>query len=54
MRQATTVVTGGSSGIGEAICQRLLALGHHVVNVDIVAPADVARRVLSLLKDNLG
>ena len=33
-----SVVTGGSSGIGAAICQHLLAAGKAVINVDKMAP----------------
>lgn len=33
-----TIVTGGSTGIGEAICSRLSAEGVEVVNFDIRAP----------------
>jgi len=33
-----TLVTGGSAGIGRAICEALLAQGRHVVNLDYRAP----------------
>jgi 3-oxoacyl-[acyl-carrier protein] reductase len=36
-----SVVTGGSNGIGAAICQRLLGDGKAVINVDKVAPKNV-------------
>lgn len=32
-------VTGGAAGIGAAICQTLLAQGHHVVTIDCNAPS---------------
>jgi 3-oxoacyl-[acyl-carrier protein] reductase len=40
MRTSVAVVTGGSSGIGEAICRTLHAEGFTVVNVDRASPAD--------------
>jgi NAD(P)-dependent dehydrogenase (short-subunit alcohol dehydrogenase family) len=39
MKTQATVVTGGSSGIGEAICRALIERGETVVNIDIKAPA---------------
>lgn len=38
MSEYVTVVTGGSNGIGEAICRHAMAAGDTVVNIDIVAP----------------
>src|SRR5690606_41206735 len=32
------IITGGSSGIGNAICKRLLEDGYHVINADINPP----------------
>ena len=32
------LVTGAASGIGAAVCERLLALGHHVIALDIKKP----------------
>ena len=37
--QEATLVTGGSSGIGRAICEAVLAQGRTVVNLDYAAPA---------------
>jgi NAD(P)-dependent dehydrogenase (short-subunit alcohol dehydrogenase family) len=37
-RKLTALVTGGSNGIGEAICRHFLDRGDDVVNVDIQAP----------------
>jgi len=34
-----TLVTGGSAGIGRAICEALLAQGRSVLNLDVQAPA---------------
>lgn len=36
----TAIVTGGSTGIGAAICARLLDAGHHVVSIARRPPAD--------------
>jgi 3-oxoacyl-[acyl-carrier protein] reductase len=38
MKQEATLLTGGSTGIGRAICEALLAQGRHVVNVDYKLP----------------
>lgn len=38
MKQEVTLVTGGSAGIGRAICEALLAQGRTVVNLDYQAP----------------
>lgn len=38
MAAGYSIVTGGSNGIGAAICQRLLGDGKAVINVDKVAP----------------
>jgi 3-oxoacyl-[acyl-carrier protein] reductase len=35
----TAVITGGSNGIGEGICQHFTDLGANVINIDIVKPA---------------
>lgn len=32
------LVTGAASGIGAAVCERLLSLGHHVIALDIQKP----------------
>jgi NAD(P)-dependent dehydrogenase (short-subunit alcohol dehydrogenase family) len=37
-KHEVTLVTGGSAGIGRAICEALLAQGHHVVNLDYRLP----------------
>jgi 3-oxoacyl-[acyl-carrier protein] reductase len=39
-KQQATLVTGGSAGIGRAICEALLAQGRTVVNLDYTLPAD--------------
>jgi 3-oxoacyl-[acyl-carrier protein] reductase len=38
MKQQAILVTGGSTGIGRATCEALLAQGRHVVNVDYKLP----------------
>lgn len=40
MERVHSVVTGGSNGIGAAICRRLLAAGNAVINVDKIAPRE--------------
>jgi 3-oxoacyl-[acyl-carrier protein] reductase len=40
MNSDVTIVTGGSSGIGAAICSHLKREGRNVVNVDKLAPKD--------------
>jgi 3-oxoacyl-[acyl-carrier protein] reductase len=37
-KQEVTLVTGGSAGIGRAICEALLAQGRNVVNLDYALP----------------
>src|SRR5512144_1950987 len=34
MSDAVTLLTGGSSGIGAATCEKLLAAGHRVISLD--------------------
>lgn len=53
MKQQTTVVTGGSSGIGAAICRRLAALGDTVVNIDIKPPQQQTGAPLHFLQADL-
>lgn len=36
-KQSLAIVTGGSSGIGNAVCSHMLRKGYHVVNADIRA-----------------
>lgn len=47
----TAVVTGGSAGIGRAICEMLLAQGRHVVNIDYKPPVWGHERLVSLQVD---
>ncbi|KQQ86351.1 SDR family NAD(P)-dependent oxidoreductase [Massilia sp. Leaf139] len=45
------LVTGGSAGIGRAICEALLAQGRRVVNLDLNAPGWQHDRLVSLRAD---
>ncbi|QHY98766.1 Glucose 1-dehydrogenase 2 [Streptomyces sp. S4.7] len=49
MQQSVTIVTGGSRGIGAAICERLAADGHHVV-VGYRSDDPAAERVASAVR----
>jgi NAD(P)-dependent dehydrogenase (short-subunit alcohol dehydrogenase family) len=42
MARAYSVVTGGSNGIGAAICRRLVSAGKAVINIDKVVPKDTS------------
>ena len=50
-RAESTLVTGGSSGIGRAICEMLLAQGASVVNLDYATPAWSHPRLVSYRAD---
>lgn len=49
--QEVTLVTGGSAGIGRAICEALLAQGRTVANLDYVAPGWSHPKLLSFRAD---
>lgn len=49
--QEATLVTGGSAGIGRAICEGLLAQGRTVVNLDYQRPAWSHERLVSFQAD---
>jgi len=48
---AATVVTGGSSGIGAAICRQLLEQGETVINLDRSAPRQERERLHNVRVD---
>ncbi len=50
-KQEVTLVTGGSAGIGRAICEALLAQGRHVVNLDYQLPTWQHADLVSLQAD---
>ena len=50
-RQDVTLVTGGSAGIGRAICEMLIADGHTVVNLDYRQPDWRHDRLVSFQAD---
>jgi 2-hydroxycyclohexanecarboxyl-CoA dehydrogenase len=47
-RARVAVVTGGASGIGEAVCRSLAGVGHHVAVLDV--QSDAAQRVAADLR----
>jgi NAD(P)-dependent dehydrogenase (short-subunit alcohol dehydrogenase family) len=51
IKQEVTLVTGGSAGIGRAICEALLAQGRHVVNLDYKLPDWRRANLVSLQAD---
>lgn len=51
--KSLAIVTGGSSGIGKAICSRLLNENFYVINADINPPANVPSENYSYLKCNV-
>lgn len=50
-KQETTLVTGGSAGIGRAICEALLAQGRSVLNIDYKLPEWSHPQLVSLQAD---
>lgn len=50
-KQEVALVTGGSSGIGKAICEALLAQGRTVVNLDYNAPEWGHEKLISFQAD---
>ena len=52
-KQQATLVTGGSAGIGRAICEALLAQGRTVVNLDYALPSDWSHPQLASFQADL-
>ena len=52
-KQQATLVTGGSAGIGRAICEALLAQGRTVVNLDYALPSDWSHPQLTSFQADL-
>ena len=53
LQDKVAVVTGGSRGIGRAICQKLASLGALVV-VNYVSRSDAAEETVASIKNNGG
>ncbi len=53
LRDKTAVITGGSRGIGRAVCLRLAAMGA-TVGINYVSNPDAAEETLALIQENGG
>ena len=45
VKQAVCIVTGGSFGIGQAVCEKFLAEGYQVINLDIQPNTELSDKI---------